>query len=98
MKEVPIWEKVNLTLEEAVAYLNIGINKLWEITKDEHYGFTLYVGNKRLIKKDLLINLSNHQIHIRFRWYCKTGYGIVKSIIFGVFRSKGGQYARKTQR
>ena len=28
MKEVPIWEKTNLTLEEAAAYSGIGINKL----------------------------------------------------------------------
>ena len=28
MKEVPIWEKSNLTLEEAAAYSGIGINKL----------------------------------------------------------------------
>lgn len=27
-KEVPIWEKSNLTLEEAARYYNIGINKL----------------------------------------------------------------------
>ena len=51
MKEVPIWEKVNLNLEEAAAYSNIGINKLREITNDEHCGFVLYVGNKRLIKR-----------------------------------------------
>ena len=30
MKEVPIWEKTNLTLEEAAAYSGIGINKLRE--------------------------------------------------------------------
>ena len=27
MKEVPIWEKSNLSLEEAAAYSGIGINK-----------------------------------------------------------------------
>lgn len=32
MKDVPIWEKSNLTLEEAAAYSGIGINKLREIT------------------------------------------------------------------
>lgn len=35
MKEVPIWEKSNLTLEEAAAYSGIGINKLREISNDE---------------------------------------------------------------
>ena len=28
MKDVPIWEKSTLTLEEAAAYSNIGMNKL----------------------------------------------------------------------
>jgi len=32
MKEVPLWEKTNLTLEEAAAYFNIGVNKLREIS------------------------------------------------------------------
>lgn len=54
MKEVPIWEKSNLTLEEAAAYSGIGINKLREITNDERCKFVLWVGNKRLIKRRLL--------------------------------------------
>lgn len=32
MKEVPIWEKSNLSLEEAAAYSSIGINKLRDLT------------------------------------------------------------------
>ena len=54
MKEVPIWEKSNLTLEEAAAYFGIGINKLREITNNERCGFVLWVGTKRLIKRKLL--------------------------------------------
>lgn len=53
MKEVPIWEKANLTLEEAAAYSGIGINKLRELTNDEDCKFVLWVGNKRLIKRRL---------------------------------------------
>ena len=53
MKEVPIWEKTNLTLEEAAAYCGIGINKLREITNESTCNFVLWVGNKRLIKKRL---------------------------------------------
>ncbi len=53
MKEVPIWEKTNLTLEEAAAYSGIGINKLRELTNDEDCKFVLWVGNKRLIKRRL---------------------------------------------
>ena len=51
MKEVPIWEKSNLTLEEAAAYSNIGVNKLRDITNDDSCKFVLWVGNKRLIKR-----------------------------------------------
>jgi excisionase family DNA binding protein len=54
MKEVPIWEKSNLTLEEAAAYYGIGVNKLREITNDDNCKFVLWVGNKRLIKRKLM--------------------------------------------
>ena len=54
MKEVPIWEKRNLTLEEAAAYSGIGINKLRDITNGEHCKLVLWVGSKRLIKRKLL--------------------------------------------
>lgn len=53
MKEIPIWEKSNLTLEEAAAYSGIGIAKIREITNDEKCRFVLWVGNKRLIKRRL---------------------------------------------
>ena len=53
MKEVPIWEKANLTLEEAAAYSNIGINKLRETTNKNGCTFVLFCGNKRLIKRKL---------------------------------------------
>lgn len=35
MKEVPVWEKTTLTLEEAAAYTGIGENRLRDITNDE---------------------------------------------------------------
>ena len=54
MKEVPIWEKSNLTLEEAAAYSGIGINKLRDITNGEHCKLVLWIGSKRLIKRKLL--------------------------------------------
>ena len=52
--EVPIWEKANLTLEEAAAYFNIGINKLRSISDDESCTFVLWCGTKRLIKRKAL--------------------------------------------
>lgn len=53
MKEIPIWQKSNLSLEEAAAYSGIGINKLRNMTNDESCKFVLWVGNKRLIKRRL---------------------------------------------
>lgn len=50
-RDVRIAEKAALTLEEAAAYSNIGINKLREISNGENCPFVLWVGNKRLIKR-----------------------------------------------
>ena len=54
MKEVPIWEKSNLTIEEAAAYSGIGQNKLRQLTDDEKCQFVLWIGTKRLIKRKKL--------------------------------------------
>lgn len=51
MNAVPIWEKVTLTLEEASAYSNIGINKLYTIANEPSCPFVLFVGNRKLIKR-----------------------------------------------
>ncbi len=51
---IPIWEKSNLTLEEAAAYSGIGRDKLREISNDDHCTFVLWVGSKRLIKRKKL--------------------------------------------
>lgn len=51
MEKIPIWEKSNLTLEEASAYFGIGINKLREMSNQKDCVFVLWVGNKRLIKR-----------------------------------------------
>ena len=53
MKDVPLCEKRNPTLEDAAAYSGIGINKLREITNEDKCKFVLWVGNKRLIKRRL---------------------------------------------
>ena len=51
MKQIPIWEKSNLTLEEAAAYSGIGINKLRQLTDDDNCEFVFWIGTKRLIKR-----------------------------------------------
>ena len=49
--EIPIWEKSNLTLEEAAAYSGVGIHKIRQLTNSEKCEFVLWVGTKRLIKR-----------------------------------------------
>ena len=50
--DVPIWKKANLTIAEAT-YFGIGMNKLRELTEDENCKFVLYIGSKRLIKRQM---------------------------------------------
>lgn len=64
MKEVPIWAKANLTLDEAAAYFNIGVGKLREITSKEDCKFVLWVGNKRLIKRRLFTEFIDQEFSI----------------------------------
>lgn len=51
MNRVPIWEKMNLTIEEAAEYSNVGIHKLYELTNEPNCPFVLYIGKKRVIKR-----------------------------------------------
>ena len=53
MKSVPVWEKANLTLEEAAKYFGIGQNKLREMTNGDNCPYVIWVGRKRLIKRRL---------------------------------------------
>ena len=49
--EIPFWLKVTMTIKEAAAYSNIGINKIEELLKQPKCDFVLYVGNKKLVKR-----------------------------------------------
>lgn len=64
MQQIPIWEKVNLNLEEAAAYFGIGVNKLREITDTEDCPFVLFVGRKRLIKRRAFEHYLNNAYSI----------------------------------
>lgn len=49
--DIPAWEKINLTLDEAAAYSNIGVNRLSSLIRDPNCRFVLHVGTKNLIKR-----------------------------------------------
>lgn len=61
-KGIPFWEKSNLTIEEAAAYFNIGINKMHKLVSDEKCPYALWIGNRCLIKKLALKSTSEISI------------------------------------
>lgn len=61
---IPIWEKINLTIKEASIYSNIGINKIQEMSKNPRCHFVLYVGKKKLIKRKEFEKYLLEQIEI----------------------------------
>lgn len=48
---IPIPQKVTLTIREAAAYSNIGINKIESMLRLPNCPFVLFVGNKKLVKR-----------------------------------------------
>ncbi|MDD3416975.1 MAG: excisionase [Lachnospiraceae bacterium] len=50
---VPLWRKATLNIEEAIAYTGIGRDKLYEMTNKENCPFVLWIGNRRLIKRQV---------------------------------------------
>ena len=49
--ETPVWEKVNLTIQEAARLFNIGEKRLRVLVKKPN-DYTLLVGRKTLIKRE----------------------------------------------
>lgn len=61
---VPVSEKLNLTIEEASAYSNIGICKIRELASDSKCSFVMHVGRKILIKRKPFEKYLESQIEI----------------------------------
>ena len=53
-KEVAIWERALLTVEEAADYTGIGINRLRSISQNQQNGLILFVGSKKMFKRKKL--------------------------------------------
>lgn len=51
MERVPIHCKMTLTIREAAEYSNIGINKIDTLLKQPHCPFVLFVGTRKLVKR-----------------------------------------------
>lgn len=55
MENVPIYQKINLTVEEAASLTNIGKSKIYELVKERDCDFSLQIGKKILIKREPFI-------------------------------------------
>ncbi len=51
IENIPIKDKLNLTIKEAAEYSNIGINKLRELMEEPNCSFILYIGKRKVIKR-----------------------------------------------
>lgn len=61
---IPVWKKLNLTIEEASKYSNIGICKVYELARKPNCPFVLYVGKKKLIKRKEFEKYLSTQIEV----------------------------------
>lgn len=59
LPQVSIPQKLTLTIKEAAEYSNIGINKLSLLLKQPNCPFVLYVGSKKLVKREAFERFIN---------------------------------------
>ena len=61
---VPVWLKATLTLDEATAYSGLGRDKLIELSMKDELGLVLWVGRKRLFKRQKLDDYINREYSV----------------------------------
>ena len=61
---VPIEHKLALTVPEAAEYSNIGQNKINKMLKAPNCPFALYVGTKKLVKREEIEQYISKQLQI----------------------------------
>ena len=54
-KGIPLEMKPLLTLKEASLYTGIGINKLRDMSNERNCNYVLFVGRKRMFKRESLL-------------------------------------------
>ena len=64
MNEIPFWLKYTLSIREASAYSNIGINKINSLLREANCPFVLYVGTKKLVKRKEFEEFLSQQVTI----------------------------------
>ena len=61
---VPIYRKVTLTIREAAEYSNIGINKIYSLLRTPNCPFVLFIGTKKLVKREAFEEFISQQLVI----------------------------------
>lgn len=61
--DVPLGEKVLLTVEEAAALTGLGENKIRKISEGDKCPFVLWNGSKRMLKREGLVRYLNNADH-----------------------------------
>lgn len=63
MKQIPVTEKLNLSIKEAAAYTGVGERRLREMCKAPDCDFCLHIGSKKTLikRKRLEAYLSAHE-------------------------------------
>ena len=54
VREIPIYEKALLTIEECTAYTGIGFLKMRDLSNSPDCDFVIWVGAKKMIKRNKL--------------------------------------------
>lgn len=63
-EKVPIPQKVTLTIKEAAAYTNIGLNKIDRMLRQPNCHFVLFIGTRRLVKRKEFEEYLSRQLAI----------------------------------
>lgn len=62
---IPIYHKLNLTIEEAVLYSNIGENTLRNEISKPYCPFVIKIGNKKIIKRKEFEEWNSNQYKLK---------------------------------
>ena len=76
---IPVSQKIALTIPEAAAYSNIGINKINQMLRQPNCPFVLYVGTKKLVKRKEFEEFISKIRH--FNVLCSCSFGIIDNIL-----------------
>ena len=63
-REVPIWERSLLTINEAADYTGIGINKLRRLANKPNSNLVIWVGSRKMFKRKRLDEFLEHAVSI----------------------------------